>query len=252
MKDLKTRFTLIELLVVIAIIAILASMLLPALNRARDIARQSSCISNFKQVGMINQSYAGDYNDYCIPWVESVSPYLWWPAMITRECNYLTDVRVLFCPGFTTRQQGIMETLVSGWKQLGSANTAWQYIDYGYNRNYIGSSRRYGYAGAAPAPWGPPAKLSRITRPSNTISHADANFGGDLTKGHCIITPTANPVDTTVGVPYPRHQQQINVLWLDGHASPNRTPRGDVNSFIYALPFSDMSTWERRYEPVSS
>ena len=115
---MKKSFTLIELLVVIAIIAILASMLLPSLAKAREKARAVSCINNLKQVGLLSITYANDQDDFMLTgyFPNDTAGYLPWQVYFAVKgsfSGYTSEggcaPKMLVCPSVKTRGEQYLQ-----------------------------------------------------------------------------------------------------------------------------------------------
>ena len=209
---MRKSFTLIELLVVIAIIAILAAMLLPALNQAREKANASHCFSNQKQVSQSMLFYVNDSEDFYSPYYVAGPPAENWVYKLFNG-KYATSGAVFFCKSQKNwAKNGFLppEFIADPLKYKTPTN-----FSYGYNWEYIGTSVRAGGTNLQHC------KITSIKQPSKTILQADiiASPAKYNQGGYVLMANYRNDRAGTDGFPDTRHSGGLNIAWIDGHVS---------------------------------
>lgn len=215
----KKFFTLIELLVVIAIIAILASLLLPSLNKARERGRSITCISNLKQLSSAGTLYASDSRDFWPLLYDGVNPSTSWYIHNALFIEYFLGKAIApYDPVLGTGKLGNIVTdytmpptmLCPKANLTGKLKGNMAYSFYGYPMNLQGFYDAYN------AYWSPRNAyfLPKVSSPSAKLIHID---GAD---NFYMVASSANPgLATGTRVEYRHSGFTSNTLFLDGHVA---------------------------------
>ena len=233
----KSRFfTLIELLVVIAIIAILAGMLMPALNKARERGRITSCKGNLKALGTAQTFYMDEFN-WCL--MDSAAKNNAYPGTSTST-SYWVDIllkyllsgkKVYECPSDTAGK-------TIAWKgSVGQHVVDPSYVSYGFNAEGIRLSRK----GSGDKDESLRIRPSMVKNPSKFYSFMDSASCTSPTLYGYFNVRALKPSGTGAYEGMPnliRHNGTCNVVFFDGHI-------GAVNSTLFLDPWDDSAFGNR-------
>jgi prepilin-type N-terminal cleavage/methylation domain-containing protein/prepilin-type processing-associated H-X9-DG protein len=236
----KHAFTLIELLVVIAIIAILAAILFPVFAQARAKARQTSDLSNLKQLALGWMMYAQDHDETVLPsglqtaLASGVRVQYWYAAL--RSGTPFGSAPDL------GEQHGLLWPYLRNATILGDPAASglpfsplWGRVHYGYNVCYLGGFGTFNHPGGPMPGWTQnPANLAAIDMPSDTLVFTNNALWNPI-EGRPTLHPWAWPPSSRNGASptvHARHMMKANVAFADGHAKAVsvRTPVGIPNA----------------------
>ena len=215
----KKRFTLIELLVVIAVIAILAGMLLPALGKAKAVAKMTGCASNLKQFGTMIANYVSSCNDFLPGGGNGGDIGGNWHDRLEIPVD---DARGLLCPAEDPKIHAAFQDLTPK-----PAMGYYKMLQFHYCPNRMGENMmHYGYKQVMAAYWSCLLNAGKIKRPSTTFVLTDGrvdawcpdNYMKDgRSTREAAISNAFSP--GTGAVSYRHPGTSLNFLFVDGHVS---------------------------------